>query len=991
MKKGLFSILAGALLVVGCQNYDDQFDNIETLVNALAQQVAGLSKVQADLTTLAGTVNALQDNIGTEVDSALAAGLEDIAEATATLNAAAGTAASSEDVAAIAAAVAAQQSDLADILAASQFFTGDLTVNNVADLTTYHNARAGFKIINGNVTINSTSDMDMVKLQELVDAIAQTSEDFAYNAGTGVTTEITFNNLTSTRSLTLDQEGGYKLQTLTNATNISLDYHNTVTIVDLRALKTVVTLKEETSAAGAFHFKKATEIHLTSLPYYTNSALSIQGASGGVIDITALRDVDVLGAKAALVLTLDGPTTVDISNLTGDYVGSSISLVNVTNATINGYDGTINLGAKVSNFTSNNVVNLGITGTALESFTATGILDPNATTADLLGPALDLDAQKVTTVTLAGLWYSVDIQNNGSLETVVISGTVQNDIDLDTNSDLATVTLTGSTCAGIIIDTNESLEALTVNTTFAASVSSKGVANAKGINGKVSIIDNIGLTSLTVSSDKIEDLTITGNDELATLDFTGAATIGAEGKAIVLIQDNDLTATKFTDTADVVTTPAAAIANGGVSDIGTIASTSGMATLKTYLAAVKADADSTANVYFDTVDTFIPETVGATAIDDQTWDATKAAASPSTLPDAIKVLVLTANTADLGDAVTTSKRSFILTPAAQKLGLVINGIDVLEAAVDNAQLLTNVTSVTLNLNQSLSRQSILDAATIALADVAGVSIAITEKVSAKILIGFGANGTGGQNSRTLVAGYNPAFNIAVSDVVTISLGGTAAKPDYSVTVSGTAYDGLPANILAFSEAIKAKWNSNYVTGLVKSATAVKWAFSSVSDAFGGDLTSPTTSIVFTAKDKGSPAVGTVARVSITTASNVNSNLGYIIGNDNSKTNSTADDIAEGLDMMITITADTAGATLSEIGLPAGTLGIGAGAVNVYYAGTGPTELTSSYKPNIATGVSAVSTALNIYPTESRTDVIVGEELNAPATSNAVSFSRVGWL
>ena len=64
MKKGLFSILAGALLVVGCQNYDDQFSNIESQITALASQVAGLSQVQSDLTALAGTVNSLQTSVG---------------------------------------------------------------------------------------------------------------------------------------------------------------------------------------------------------------------------------------------------------------------------------------------------------------------------------------------------------------------------------------------------------------------------------------------------------------------------------------------------------------------------------------------------------------------------------------------------------------------------------------------------------------------------------------------------------------------------------------------------------------------------------------------------------------------------------------------------------------------------------------------------------------------------------------------------------------
>ena len=106
MKKGLFSILAGALLVVGCQNYDDQFSNIESQITALASQVAGLSQVQSDLTALAGTVNSLQTSVAQTVDAALADGLADIDTAVASLEAATANAASSEDVAAIATAVA---------------------------------------------------------------------------------------------------------------------------------------------------------------------------------------------------------------------------------------------------------------------------------------------------------------------------------------------------------------------------------------------------------------------------------------------------------------------------------------------------------------------------------------------------------------------------------------------------------------------------------------------------------------------------------------------------------------------------------------------------------------------------------------------------------------------------------------------------------------------------------------------------------------------
>ena len=59
MKKCLLTILAGALLIVSCQNYDDQFDDLNSQITALASQVAGLSKVQSDLTALQGTVSIL--------------------------------------------------------------------------------------------------------------------------------------------------------------------------------------------------------------------------------------------------------------------------------------------------------------------------------------------------------------------------------------------------------------------------------------------------------------------------------------------------------------------------------------------------------------------------------------------------------------------------------------------------------------------------------------------------------------------------------------------------------------------------------------------------------------------------------------------------------------------------------------------------------------------------------------------------------------------
>jgi len=148
MKKGLLSILAGALLVVGCQNYDDQFSALETQINALASTVAGLSQVQSDLATLAGTVNSLQSSLSSQIDTALADGLADIDAAVADLNAAAENAASAEDVQDIQDAVAENQADLDELLAQSSVYTGDVLINSIPTLDAYHSMGENLAIVN---------------------------------------------------------------------------------------------------------------------------------------------------------------------------------------------------------------------------------------------------------------------------------------------------------------------------------------------------------------------------------------------------------------------------------------------------------------------------------------------------------------------------------------------------------------------------------------------------------------------------------------------------------------------------------------------------------------------------------------------------------------------------------------------------------------------------------------------------------------------------
>ncbi|MCH1538460.1 MAG: hypothetical protein L7S43_00610, partial [Flavobacteriaceae bacterium] len=63
MKKGLLSLLAVALTIVSCQDYDDQFAELTGLVNDLSTEVEGLTQVQTQLNSLSTTVSGLSSAI----------------------------------------------------------------------------------------------------------------------------------------------------------------------------------------------------------------------------------------------------------------------------------------------------------------------------------------------------------------------------------------------------------------------------------------------------------------------------------------------------------------------------------------------------------------------------------------------------------------------------------------------------------------------------------------------------------------------------------------------------------------------------------------------------------------------------------------------------------------------------------------------------------------------------------------------------------------
>jgi hypothetical protein len=549
-----------------------------------------LSQVQSDLTALSNTVSSLQSSVSDTVDAALADGLADIDAAVDALEAAAAEAASAEDVANIQASVDANAEDLEELLANSSVFNGDVTINSEATLAAFKSIGSGLAIVNGNVNITVSTSMSQADVQTVVDEILTVTKDFNYTAAASTIVETTFNNLSGVQSLTLKQGGGYQAKTLASASNIFLNdaYKSTVTIVDFRALTSVSTIQDDNGTAGTVKFNKATEMHLTSLAYYPGANLNLQVKKGGVIDITALDDLNAVGTQvgSTYAVTLDGPASAGNANI-GD---GTLTFTNVATVSVSGFIGNTVVGVGVENLTVDGAVDLDISGASdLKTANITGALDSDATltTADKVGPIISFASTDLTTATVAGVVASIDATEQSNLETLTITADTKGGaVTIHDNDDLVTVTVTGAKLGNVAVEDNGDLETVTLDHKTTLGTTDKGAT--------VTITGNTNMTSLNWSADDVDSLTVTGNTQLATINFEGLKDVGTATSATVNIQSNALVATTAKDSYDATAT----------TDTGKYTSVSGMATLKTYLTDAMASDITSKNitVYFDTIE-----------------------------------------------------------------------------------------------------------------------------------------------------------------------------------------------------------------------------------------------------------------------------------------------------------------------------------------------------------------------------------------------------
>ena len=456
MKKGLLSLLAVVLTVVGCQNYDDQFAALNKDIAAINTAIAGLATVSADVSALKTTISGIQSGVTANgsASSALAAALGTAQTDIDAIEAAVKGVANAADLLAVSNALTAVQADVKEILAANSVINQDVTINSVATLE-YAESLISTKtdaptvIVNGNVVITTGattfSAAELTRVNLVTAKMATVLKDLTVsNTATPVATTVDFGALTFvdqsvvltgatatpklktiTTNLTVTNDGAVDYSGLTNIGG-SVEIGIAATSLNLNGVTIGGTIKTTGSGAGVL---------------VLDSATTIDVGTAGVTDLTAAKATDIdLGKAATLAsLSVTAPlaATVDIlaTEVTGAFVIATgtptavfaNSMVDAGQMTVNAvaqFHATSLTGTGNGSVISAEVVNLPVwagtaTGTMSMPGAHTAVFDglylPSAT---LTGAALTAAAAKKVTV----LSTTAALLTAEAAEAVVIDG-----------------------------------------------------------------------------------------------------------------------------------------------------------------------------------------------------------------------------------------------------------------------------------------------------------------------------------------------------------------------------------------------------------------------------------------------------------------------------------------------------------------------------------------------------------------------------------------
>ena len=373
MKKGLLSLLAVALTIVSCQNYDDKFDELTKIVNTLKTDVAGITDVKTSLGDLKSKVEGVTASLLTiqqaDQTDEVAAVLAKLTDAAADIDklelALADGVASAADLKVISDALGLVSTNVDTLLSATGEVSGGIIINSTATLATAEtfilltSPSPAAYVVTGIVNIDHsalTAD-EITKANELtskilgVGASLTTSGSVQLPKLSYVTGAYTRNGRTAPTDPQLTSVGGdltvsgyqetISYPALTSVLgNIAISVPASVTSVDLSGITTVAAGK--TFQSGAATFAKATTVNtgqfvMTSVSAAKATTVKLGQATAAGLTITA-PTATLIEANSITTLS-DGGLTVTATDTT-----------NVFFTKLKTQTGSITVGTKVAQF-----------------------------------------------------------------------------------------------------------------------------------------------------------------------------------------------------------------------------------------------------------------------------------------------------------------------------------------------------------------------------------------------------------------------------------------------------------------------------------------------------------------------------------------------------------------------------------------------------------------------------------------------------------------
>ena len=341
MKKGLLGLLVIALTVVGCQNYDDQFDELNNKILDLAKSVSELDGIRTQITDLNTAIANLEassasaDDI-TEILTEMAQLTGDMAEIKLA------TDYGSEEVDDLEAEIDEIKGALDELLKQAAVIQQDIVITSAAQLeyveslmaldpandNSYVADETREYIVSGNVTVDAefveTAEMG-TRLNNVMVRIASviTPDD-----GTGVTLD---SGSSATKGIALTMTSMAFVQGA-----VSLEGFNAIAVDKLAALTATLTLKQggdlvfsALNQVGDVQLSAATTI--TSIDFSTVSTGGVIQTSAGILSDPSLAGAVNLGK-------LDLPATVNLAKATSIAAGGAPNGVTIAAPLANSID-----------------------------------------------------------------------------------------------------------------------------------------------------------------------------------------------------------------------------------------------------------------------------------------------------------------------------------------------------------------------------------------------------------------------------------------------------------------------------------------------------------------------------------------------------------------------------------------------------------------------------------------------------------------------------